>query len=479
MDYLTLETLRDKHPAWRLLRAVQAPLIASFLHRTFVVPNVREMEQPQLIEKLEDELFQLAEQNQIDAKDRQPSELLTRWTENGWLRKFYREGSDEPYFDLTPATEKAIAWLVSLTKRSFVGTESRLLTVFELLKQIVEGTETDPDVRIAELKKRRAEITAEIERLSEGHISLLGETAVKERFEQFQVIARELLSDFREVEQNFRGLDRRAREQIARWDGGRGELLEQLLGERDQIGDTDQGRSFRAFWDFLMSQSRQEELTDLLDRVLALPSVCQLRPDGRLKRVHYDWLEAGDHTQRTVAQLSQQLRRFLDDAALLENKRIMELMHSIEKRALDVRLAVPEGEFISIPLPSAEIELPMERPLYTPPIKPRIKEIAADADEANVDTASLFAQIVVDKDALRRHIRQSLQQRPQVTLSQLVAWRPLEHGLAELLSYLELASGAMFYTAIDDSVEETIPWQAANGIFRRATLPRVIFSRGQ
>jgi hypothetical protein len=63
---------------------------------------------------------------------------LNDWAapEKGWLRKFYRQGSDEPQFDLTPATEKAIAWLGSLTERSFVGTESRLLTLFELLKQM-------------------------------------------------------------------------------------------------------------------------------------------------------------------------------------------------------------------------------------------------------------------------------------------------------------------------------------------------------
>jgi Protein of unknown function (DUF3375) len=44
------------------------------------------------------------------------------------------------------------------------------------------------------------------------------------------------------------------------------------MGERDLIADSDQGRSFRAFWDFLMSHARQEELTQLLDRVLHLPS---------------------------------------------------------------------------------------------------------------------------------------------------------------------------------------------------------------
>jgi|GEM_PF-5143508 len=41
------------------------------------------------------------------------------------------------------------------------------------------------------------------------------DTALKVRFQQFTHLARELLTDFREVEHNFRGLDRRVRERIA------------------------------------------------------------------------------------------------------------------------------------------------------------------------------------------------------------------------------------------------------------------------
>ncbi|MFM2004845.1 MAG: hypothetical protein RLZZ09_500, partial [Pseudomonadota bacterium] len=39
MDHPTLSTLRDRHPAWRLLTSPHAPLVASFLHRVFVAPN--------------------------------------------------------------------------------------------------------------------------------------------------------------------------------------------------------------------------------------------------------------------------------------------------------------------------------------------------------------------------------------------------------------------------------------------------------
>jgi len=48
----------------------------------------------------------------------------------------------------------------------------------------------------------------------EGDLTLLDHTALKDRFQQFVAVARELLSDFREVEQNFRTLDREVRERI-------------------------------------------------------------------------------------------------------------------------------------------------------------------------------------------------------------------------------------------------------------------------
>ncbi len=38
-----LSTLRDRHPAWRLLASPHAPLEASFLHRVFVAPNVHDL----------------------------------------------------------------------------------------------------------------------------------------------------------------------------------------------------------------------------------------------------------------------------------------------------------------------------------------------------------------------------------------------------------------------------------------------------
>ncbi|MFH2122698.1 MAG: DUF3375 domain-containing protein [Pseudomonadota bacterium] len=482
LDYTTLELLRQTHPAWRLLRSDHAPLVAAFFQRIFIVPNVRIMAQSDLTEALEDELFALRERLGPESFPKMALEYLNDWaaTEKGWLRKFYAQGSDEPHFDLTPASEKAIAWLGTLIERSFVGTESRLLTLFELLKQMSEGSETDPQTRIAELHKRRDEIDLEIVRIESGDMPMLDDTSLKDRFQQFVQLARELLTDFREVEHNFRGLDRHVRERIALWEGAKGALLEEIMGERDAITDSDQGRSFRAFWDFLMSSSRQEELSTLLERVLSLPPVTELRPDVRTRRIHYDWLEAGEHTQRTVAQLSQQLRRFLDDQAWLENRRIMDILHNIEAKALALREAPPPGLLTDIANIAADIELPLERPLHTVSRKPLIVDIELETGEAEVDATALYSQVVIDKSQLTRHIRHTLQDRSQVSLRELCEMQPLQNGLAELVTYLQLA-GDTFKVVVDEESAETITWkrqdQDGQEYAKLARLPKVIFVR--
>ncbi len=158
LEFHLLTQLKKNHPAWRLLQADHAPLIASFLDKVFIQTNERIIEQSVLVEKLEDSLFQLQDTEGDPLFSRSAQHYLDEWSQNhkGWLRKFYPGNSDEPHYDLTPATEKALVWLDNLAEKRFVGTESRLLIVFELLRQMVNGVETNVEVRINELEKKKA-----------------------------------------------------------------------------------------------------------------------------------------------------------------------------------------------------------------------------------------------------------------------------------------------------------------------------------
>ncbi|MGH3624806.1 MAG: DUF3375 domain-containing protein [Sciscionella sp.] len=476
MNFEEIELLRKHSGAWKLLRADNAPFVLGFLGRVFVEQNVRSIPAGELISRLDDELYALNERLGEGTFPRSAKAYLDDWAsvENGWLRKYYPAGSDEVHFDATPAVEKALSWVASLQARSFVGTESRLNTIFDLLRQMVFGAETDPEVRLAELRRRRTEIDAEIGQAEAGDFAVLEPSAQRDRYQQFAATARELLADFREVEANFRALDRELRARVAAWDGSKGALLDEVLGHRHSIAESDQGKSFQAFYDFLLSHDKQAELAELLERVQELDAIVEA--DRRMRFIHYDWLDAGERTQATVRMLSEQLRRFLDDQAWLENRRVMDILRSIESNALKLREHPNPAIGCEIDATSPALVLPMERPLYVPPVRSQLDSTGITLADDDVNASQLFEQVYVDPERLSSTVRRALARRSQVSLRELLEQEPLEQGLAELVTYLSLSDGG-FQVVFDDRVRERVSWHDPDGRKRVAAVPRVTFAR--
>jgi hypothetical protein len=479
VDHHEVNYLRSQSGAWRLLRADSAPFVLAVLGRIFVVENVRSIPEGELVTRVDEQLHGI--NSALDATGDHPAyprsarDYVDTWAapEQGWLRKFYPDGATEAHYDATSDLEKAYAWVSSLQARSFVGTESRLHTVVDLLRQIVNGAETDPAGRLAELHRQRTALDSDIARAEAGESPPLDSAALMDRYQHFADTARELLSDFREVEENFRALDRGAREQIAAWDGSKGELLERLVGDRHAIAGSDQGRSFQAFHDFLLSRSRQDELTELLDRLVGLDRV---EVDRGLRHVHYDWLDAAERTQQTVRQLSEQLRRFLDDKVWLENRRVMDLLRSIERSSLEIRHTARPALTMELDALAPQLRLPMERPLYTPsPTEGLEVGDVVDADE-DVDPSSLFEQVHVDTARLVATVRGALRVRDQVSLPELLEEHPPLLGLAEVVAYLAIAEDDLD-VVVDESTPSRISYTDAAGTQRVLRMPLVTMVR--
>lgn len=482
LDYFDLRNMRRHHPAWRLMSADSAPLIAGFLDLAFRDQNHRSIPEAELTTRLEDYLYTLRDNYsdqdpEQDPFPRKAGEYLDDWAhiEKGWLRKYYPPGSDEAHYDLTPATETALRWLDSLFERGFVGTESRLQTIVQLLREISSGVETDKDKRIRELEAQRRSLKAEIDSIKNGSLRLMDGRALRERYFQVNRMARELLGDFRAVEHNFRQLDRDVRQQIAAWTGGKHQMLQTIFGEHDAITQSDQGQSFRSFWDFLMSPASQDELTELLDRLYSLEALeDETHNDPRLRRIHFDWMAAGEQTQRTVARLSRQLRNYLDDRAYYENRRIIELHENLEALALTVRHRIPPGDFMELPDSKPDVRLPLERPLFQPPVSTDLTTLIQKADLEQLDSSALFDQIVVDKARLRRTIKSALESESQISLGVIIHRHPLTEGLAELVGYLSVAAEDG-RAHIDEETVEEVSWQDRQGRQRTAKIPLVLF----
>jgi hypothetical protein len=454
------------------------PLIASFLGFTFLKQNRRSVPYGALAAQLDDLLFQLRVRYGEESYPRTGREYLEEWASpaSPYLRKYYMGASDEPEVDLMPATEKVLEWLRDLTsERTFIGTESRLLTLIKLLRELVQRTETDPEKRIRALEEERAALDAEIARAKAGMIDTLDSTQVKERYFEVEETAKKLLADFRQIESNFRSLDRDTREKIASSDDAKGKVLDEIFTSHDVIWDSDQGKSFRAFWEFLMSPSRQGELEELLTAVHKREEIAGTSAELFLPKIKIYLLEAGEKVYKTNNLLAEQLRKFLDDRAYLENRRIMELIRGIEKQAIEVKDHAPSARFIHVPGIAPELDLVLCRGLFVPPLNPPLRGTAGEAHDTGVSLSALYNQVFVDERRLLDNIRKSLQLRDQISLGELVQGFPLEHGLAEAVAYLAIAF-RLPKTIVEENETEDIVY-GENPKARVLRMPRVTFVR--
>lgn len=474
-----METLRKRHPAWRLLASSNAPMVLSVLDQAFIQSNSSNIPADELVRVVDDELLVLRQQLGDDAYPKSARAYLEDWADGdrGWLRKFYPVGSNEPHYDLTPAVHEAVDFVADLQERSFVGTESRLQTIFELLRQLADDSDADPNSRLRSLHRRRDEIDAKIARLEAGHGDVLDAASRRDRYQQFARTARELLGDFRQVEENFRKLDRQLREQIAGWTGSKGELLDEMIADRQSIADSDQGHSFRAFYDLLLSSERQAELTDLLDRVhdRAVGHNAELEElDPRLARAHFDWIDASERTQRTVRQLSEQLRRFLDDKVWIENRRVFDLLRGIEQKALALRTIEPAIEML-IDDTKFDISLPFERPLFRPSRTADLHDEVVTEGTSELDLDAIDAYGHIDRVALADRVQQTIGAGRRARLIEVIESAPLEQGLAELVGYFSLGDSGLD-VMFDEHVRTAVTWEG-DAMTRVADMPDVTFVR--
>ncbi|PYH01179.1 DUF3375 domain-containing protein [Arthrobacter stackebrandtii] len=478
VDYFSINALREGHAGWSLLRAQNAPLALAFFMAAFTGPNQRNLGRQDLIDALDDVLFALRDSLGEDKFPRSAGEYLDDWAEPGraWLRKFYTDGQDEPVYDLTASTADVIHWVESLRGRDFVPTQSRLSSIFNLLKTLVHGSETDPEARLDELQRQRDDIDAQMEQIRSGDIPVMSGPEAVDHFHQLTTSAKELLSDFREVEANFRKLDRSLREQISLWEGGQGDLLETIFSSQQDISGSLQGRTFQGFWDYLMSPALRTELHELLERATRIEALATQDGLAQITSMQKDWLPAVEQTQSTVRQLSAQIRRLLDDKVFLENKRIMALIRNIESGAVAVRGTPPTGPFAELAGHDVPVALPFERPLYEPSRSTPIDDSVGVSEDLGVDANALFNQFYVDTARLEANIDAVLDGAEQATLADIADAFPLSQGLAEIVSYFQLATESPTAT-IDPHAAQTLSWTLPDGSLREATVEKVIFVR--
>ena len=225
-----------------------------------------------------------------------------------------------------------------------------------------------------------------------------------------------------------------------------------------------------------------------------MPDLPTSREDQQIVRqLKRRLIDAGAKIVDSNRRLAEQLRKLLDEQRLAEARRVQELIAEIKQTAIHLEQTFPEGaDFIELDgLPA--VNLPMERQFWRPTVKTSFGDIAVALGAATVDEAdwaALFNQHYVDESRLRRNIDILLDQRPQVTLTEVIQAFPVQQGLAEVLAYLAIATKQGQHK-INPTIRETVDlWDnfsasaaAHNGALaeqavRQVTLPQIIFQTG-
>lgn len=480
MEHDQLQDDLRSAPSILLLRSPNAPLVISFLHRVFKRDQQLSIPLTTLTQRLESYLEGLNDLRE------EPYRLtaqayLKQWSdEQHQILRISVRGNEEPAVELTVDAERAIGWVEELYRHEFVGTESRFRSMVGLLEEIIARSTEDVETRLAQLEAEQAAIQRQIDAIrASGRVAQPSSTEVKERFLLASEFARQITRDFAEVEQNFRSIARALQERQIQPGAHKGELVGYMLDSDQALRDSDQGRSFYAFWEFLMSPSQKDRLSDLLEQVYRLPMLQSVAAESPLlRRITAVLIDAGQKIVQSNYRLAEQVRRLIDDRAIAESRRVRQLIGEIKQQALRVVDDSPsDAVFIELEGPP-EVQMAMEKSLWEPRSEALVRAapIAVGSADAEAELVhALYQQFHVDPAPLRRRIESLLEHSPQCTLSQVLAQYPAQQGLSEVITYLAIASGEPRHQ-IDSSTREVIALSSTDGQpDRQISLPQVIF----
>lgn len=479
-----LNTLNTS-PSVALLRLRNREMIIEFLVRTFINKQgsiSSENIHSQLADFLEGHRIEIDEESEIyffDTYEEKAKKYIQNWTNNGFLTN-YPDEQGEVYYELSSHSSKTIDWLASLKKEEFIGTESKFNNILNQLKELVEFTNEDAEKRIELLEEKILEIEQQIQRIKIGEdVKVFEAFEIIPRFNQLNQSAKELLSDFKEVEVNFKEITKGIYQKHA--DGGlsKSDILEFTFDALESLKESQQGKSFYAFWSFLLNpdlQHKWESLTKDLYTTLENKSIplSDTFLIGMKKHLH----SSGQKVYKANDKMAEKLSRIIRESEISKSEATKIIIQVIKKQLVEISKTESKPD-ISFELETAtDINIPFERKLtkeqseeVTYTNRPKIAH--EDITSSN-QLGRLFSQSNIDKELLRKRIKDELKEKSQTTLLDVVEkYGGLEKGLPELFGYIGIVKE--FQHVINPDKTQSIVFDPDNR--KQIKIPEIILTK--
>jgi hypothetical protein len=475
MDYQEFRAFMA-YPAIDLLRGDNAAMVLGFLFRAFKAQHRAIVPEGQLRAILETYLEELRDA-EPDKYPMATTQYLSIWCDDAhqYLRRYFLEDSSEPVFELTSGSEKALLWMEQLAGTAgFVGTEGRLDSIFKGLDDLLRNTTADVNERVKQLEADEARVREEIDRIrASGVAPTYTGVQINERFAQILSTARELLGDFRLVEDNLKRIAQAIAEQHAKPGATKGTILGNMLDANDTLRRSEQGQSFYAFWGLLLSSERREKFQQAMDRVLALDQLNEkLKSSQLLRNLTHHLLIEGEKVLGSAERMATNLRRVLDSRVAADREKVHELIQEIQALAIAVRTNPPTEPIFEVGEIN-EFYNAMSRPLWQVPTEMNALGPVEVADNRiSKEELKAFSNLAhISLEQMRRNVREILADKQTQTLEHVLDRYPPKYGMMEVLGYLILAMEDPKHFVGEEEQIITIPGLKPT----RWLVPRVLF----
>ena len=473
MTYEYLKNLKNSNLTIKLINSDNFAFALSFFDFVFNQKRFLSINATAIEELLEDYLFDL-NKTYDNVFPKSAKEYLNDWTSSGFLKKYYDSGAEIVY-EITPYTKSALEFIEGLDRSEFVGSRTKFNIIFELLEELEFETNLSDEERIKALQIQKQEIDQRIEKIKKKEYLKFDISRIKEHYLQIVEQSRKLIYDFSQIEYNFRELNKDVASKILGANSTKDRLLGTIFDIEEKIRNSDQGKSFFAFWQILTNAKKSEQLSKMIDGLYTNKAILEFDKDKSLKNLKFDLLNNAQKISKITNRLVEQLRRFLDDKVWLEHKKILELAKSIQKSAIEVKHSPPKQRvFMKIDGNRVFVDSVFEKKLYT--IKEK-SEFTHEIKEQNetIDLSNFYDIFYVDEEKLKQNINYFLQNKTQVSIEEIIKKFPIKKGIAELVSYLSIAKNSESTLIYEDSI--TIEIEDENKNKKKIKMPKIIFVR--
>ncbi|PSL35916.1 DUF3375 domain-containing protein [Chitinophaga ginsengisoli] len=476
-------------PAIQMLRLRNTHWILPFLYGVFKEENRFSISEVQLVRLLAETLGQQddgtedleeAKINFGEDEETRARKYILNWVQKRLLQDL-PDAEGNTQYQLSAYTEKVFQWMQTLQLRQHVGTESRFKLLFNSLRDIVENTEDDRAKKLEILKNKRADIDKEIKALELGIVpDRYNNAQVEERLELFTRLCYELISDFREVEDNFKAIHRTIVEQHTKAEQSKGAIIGFAFEAYDSLRNSNQGKSFYAFWDFLISRAGQEEWRELTDQLLHTITERKISGDEQfLQNIKSMLLQQGKTVYDANDKMAEKLSRIISEKEIARHRRLRKQINGIKEFVFDL---IEEDDNIDCGITlddSAGIRMVMEKKLALEQ-KKTIVDVKQPANATEqIEDVTRFSRLLntsfISRKQLWEKVEHALKDKQTATLKEVLEHSPLENGLAEIISYYDFLREKASRAYIVKNTTELIPLNAEKTRF--VEVPYLLFGK--